>query len=142
MPMDPKLNTAAPRSSSKRWIIPLSLRIAIIVCGVLVLALTGQPAATKNVVPILFLGPAAGLSILWSATDAACYFFHASHRGITPGARVGMDLIISLAYISLETVNGILISGWTDDEYPSNTANSARIHALVEAALAFGGMAT
>ncbi|EFY97937.1 membrane-associating domain protein [Metarhizium robertsii] len=140
--MDYKLTIAPPLPSSKRWFIPFSLRIAIIVCGVLVLALTGQPASTKNVIPILFLGPPAGLSILWSAADAACYFIHPSHHGITPGARVGMDLIISLAYISLEIVNGILITGWTDEEYPSNTKDSDRIHAMVEAALAFGGIAT
>lgn len=159
--MDYKLTIASPLPSSKRWFIPFSLRIAIIVCGVLVLALTGQPASTKNVIPILFLGPPvrpssqipnkkksinsslqAGLSILWSAADAACYFIHPSHHGITPGARVGMDLIISLAYISLEIVNGILITGWTDEEYPLNTKDSDRIHAMVEAALAFGGIAT
>ncbi|KAK8927966.1 hypothetical protein VCV18_004452 [Metarhizium anisopliae] len=147
--MDYKLTIAPPLPSSKRWFIPFSLRIAIIVCGVLVLALTGQPASTKNVIPILFLGPPsinsslqAGLSILWSAADATCYFIHPSHHGITPGARVGMDLIISLAYISLEIVNGILITGWTDEEYPSNTKDSDRIHAMVEAALAFGGIAT
>ncbi|OAA36441.1 hypothetical protein NOR_07520 [Metarhizium rileyi] len=140
--MDFKLGTTASRPSPRRWFIPFGLRIAIVLCGVLVLALTGQPASTKNVIPILFLGPPAGLSILWSAADAACYFFQPSHHGLPPGARVGMDLVISLAYISLEIVNGILETGWTDEEYPSNMRDSDRIHAMVEAALAFGGVAT
>jgi hypothetical protein len=53
-----------------------------------------------------------------------------------------MDLIISLAYACLEIINGILETGWTDEEYPTNRKEADRIHAMVSAALAFGGIAT
>lgn len=84
----------------------------------------------------------AGLSIIWSTADALSYVLRRTHRGITPGARVGMDLIISLAYLSLEIVNGLLETAWTDEEYPSNVKEADRIHAMVSAALAFGAIAT
>jgi hypothetical protein len=53
-----------------------------------------------------------------------------------------MDLIISLAYMSLEIVLGIIEAGWTNEEYPTDRKEAGRIHAMVASALAFGGIAT
>lgn len=71
-----------------------------------------------------------------------CRIFRHAHRGITPGARVGVDLIIVLGYICCEVVTGVLETAWTNEEYPSDREAAAKVRAMVEAGLAFGAIAT
>jgi hypothetical protein len=48
--------------------------------------------------PLLFLGPSATVAFVWSLAEAICICVRGGHRGIHPGACVGVDLILWLGF--------------------------------------------
>jgi hypothetical protein len=81
------------------WTSKLILRTLMIIFGITILSLAGSIATSGIIssVPLLIAAPPGVLSLIWNVSEAICILTRGGHRGIHPGANVGLDLILWLA---------------------------------------------
>ncbi|KAK4213164.1 hypothetical protein QBC37DRAFT_483223 [Rhypophila decipiens] len=92
------------------WVTKLILRIFSIIFCITLAALGGAMANTHIVDAIIFLimGPPVFAALAWDITEGICILARGGHRGIHPGACVGVDLILWLGLTACTTLLGIL----------------------------------
>ncbi|KAK3374603.1 hypothetical protein B0H63DRAFT_452457 [Podospora didyma] len=80
------------------WGSKLILRILGLIFGITALALAGSMATPGIIssIPIMIVAGPGCLSIAWNVAEGICILARGGHRGIHPGANVGLDLIIWL----------------------------------------------
>ncbi|KAM5352028.1 hypothetical protein ACJ41O_004751 [Fusarium nematophilum] len=87
-------------SSKGVWTARLCFRIfSVLSCIVLYgLAIAALYGSDPSVMPLIMIGSPAGVALIWSFVDCVMLCASRGHRGIHPGACVGVDLILWLGY--------------------------------------------
>ncbi|KAH8887884.1 hypothetical protein GQ53DRAFT_843985 [Thozetella sp. PMI_491] len=92
------------------WVSKLILRIFQCVIALAVVGLAANLATgdVYTVYAIIIIGPVAGFAFCWAFAEGICILARGGHRGIHPGANVGLDLIIWLALTATLSLLGII----------------------------------
>lgn len=106
----------APRQQPKytspggMWVSKLILRIFSVIFCITLIALAGSMASQHVVDALLFIvmGPPVIVALAWDIAEGICILVRGGHRGIHPGACVGVDLILWLGLIASTTILGLL----------------------------------
>ncbi|KAH7162764.1 hypothetical protein B0J13DRAFT_536913 [Dactylonectria estremocensis] len=108
-----------PHISSKgMYATKLVLRILSMISAVVLIGISASVAVSWDYGPLVILVPPAGVAFIWDVAESICLCTRRGHRGIHPGAVVGVDLILWLGYIVAVVLFGI-IWGVNDDYYYS-----------------------
>jgi len=90
----------APKYTSPKgmWASKLILRSIMLIFSITLLALAGSlmDLGPFSYIPFLIVAPAGFLSLSWNLAEGICIVTRGGHRGIHPGANVGLDLILWL----------------------------------------------
>ncbi|KAK3316804.1 hypothetical protein B0H66DRAFT_592929 [Apodospora peruviana] len=81
------------------WASKLTLRIISLVFCIALIGLGGSLASTGivSVLPFAIMGPPVFAALIWDIAEGICILARGGHRGIHPGANVGVDLLLWLA---------------------------------------------
>lgn len=92
------------------WVSKFILRIFSVIFCITLAALGGAMANTYviDAIILIILGPPVFVALAWDIAEGICILVRGGHRGIHPGACVGVDLILWLALIACTTVVGLL----------------------------------
>ncbi|KAH8886082.1 hypothetical protein GQ53DRAFT_845175 [Thozetella sp. PMI_491] len=108
------------------WVSKFVLRSITFIVAVSTLGLVSNLATgiVFSFLPLAFVGSPAILSICWCFAEGICITARGGHRGIHPGANVGVDLVLWLSFAALAVTVGLF--GITDTNY-NTTIFSASI---------------
>ncbi|KAK3395074.1 hypothetical protein B0H63DRAFT_462628 [Podospora didyma] len=97
-------------SPTGMWVTKLILRILSIIFCIAIFGLSGSLSSIGyvDILVLVVATPPVGIAICWDIAEGICILARGGHRGIHPGACVGMDLIIWLGLIASDTLLGFL----------------------------------
>ncbi|KAH6998362.1 hypothetical protein BKA56DRAFT_664955 [Ilyonectria sp. MPI-CAGE-AT-0026] len=96
-------------SSRGMWSTKLTLRIISIIFCIVIIGVAASVAVDWSLFPLVTLVPPAGVAFIWNFSESICLCVRRGHRGIHPGAVVGVDLILWLGYL----VAIVIFAIWT-----------------------------
>ncbi|KAF7549564.1 hypothetical protein G7Z17_g6301 [Cylindrodendrum hubeiense] len=107
-----------PHVSSKgMWSTKLIFRIISIVCCLVIIGISASVVVSgPYYTAIIVLGPPAGIAFIWNVSEGICLCVRRGHRGIHPGAVVGVDLVLWLGYL-VAVVLFAIMTGVADGYY-------------------------
>ncbi|CAM1506543.1 Fc.00g061840.m01.CDS01 [Cosmosporella sp. VM-42] len=129
------------------WASKLSLRIVSMIFSIVLIGIsTSMSSDGYDITPIVLMVPPAALALLWDFSESICLCVRGGHRGIHPGACVGLDLIIWLGFAIISILFGLFgyASYWYHEayryDYYGNDYSSSLT--LNRADIAFGAVLT
>ncbi|KAM7194180.1 hypothetical protein V8F20_008100, partial [Naviculisporaceae sp. PSN 640] len=92
------------------WVSKLILRIFSVILCITLAALGGAMANSHIVDAVVFIvmGPPVFAALAWDIAEGICILARGGHRGIHPGACVGVDLILWLGLIACTVILGLI----------------------------------
>ncbi|KAH8176700.1 hypothetical protein LIA77_05118 [Sarocladium implicatum] len=130
------------QSPKPMWVSKLTLRIISIVLALILIGVSASLGTTWEHSPaaIVFFLPTACTSLIWNIAEGICLVVRGGHRGIHPGACVGVDLILWLGFSSCSIMFTLFGYGYLMYRYEAHFGydNADKYYALNRVAISFG----
>ncbi|KAL2265073.1 hypothetical protein VTJ83DRAFT_7583 [Remersonia thermophila] len=113
----------------RKWERKLGLRLASVLSLIIAAGLVGSLGANKRVrhydgLGLVALSPGIGLTFLWDVAEIICIAVRGGHRGMHPGAIIGVDLLMWLGWICETGLFGYLASYGPESLIDGHSAQS------------------
>ncbi|KAH7170653.1 hypothetical protein EDB81DRAFT_174700 [Dactylonectria macrodidyma] len=118
-------------SSNGMYATKLVLRIFSMISAIVLIGISASVAVSWDYVALVILVPPAGVALIWDVAESICLCARRGHRGIHPGAIVGVDLILWLGYIVAVVFFGIIWGANGDYYYSYYYSSSTNYRALI-----------
>ncbi|KAK0389634.1 hypothetical protein NLU13_3209 [Sarocladium strictum] len=101
-----------PECPQRTWVSKLTMRAISASLDLALVGVTAKLGTSFFAVVLIFMLPPAGVALVWNIAEGICILARGGHRGIHPGACVGVDLILWLGFCASSFLYLFFGYGW------------------------------
>lgn len=127
------------------WVSKLTLRIFSTIFDLALIGTSASLGVGWAATAVIFFMPPAVVSFVWNVSEGISLLVRGGHRGIHPGACVGVDLILWMGFCTTSLLYLLFGYGWYyyyDEDIFSNVSSESSYHTHNRACIAFGFLET